>query len=205
MLRAPAWAEPCFLQCLALYLLLSFRLQPQKTSVDLEDCQTSLLQVTQQGMFLFPVVTTQSAAEEQCWISSPAWVHLSGEPGSACNCWRGTETSTADQHCRNNVIHMLRAKLRASGSSCGESILVLQSRVWGGGTREMLSLSNCINTRARTKLSEVRHAAIFWCSCAHMLEQREVIWVLGCWCHPHSQEKDPWHWTRDWVHQRFSF
>lgn len=42
-------------------------------------------------MFLFPVVTVQSAAQEQCWISSPAWVHLPGEPGSACNCWRGTE------------------------------------------------------------------------------------------------------------------
>lgn len=43
-------------------------------------------------MFLFPVVTVQSAAaEEQCWMSSPAWVHLLGEPGSTCNCWRGAE------------------------------------------------------------------------------------------------------------------
>lgn len=65
-------------------------------------------------------------------------------------------------YCRNNVVHMLRAKLRARVCSCGESIPVLKSGVWSSGIREMLSLSNCINTRTRTKLSEVRNVTIFF-------------------------------------------
>lgn len=36
---------------------------------------------------------------------------------------------------------------------------------------------------------EVRNSAIFCCSCAHTLGQREGIWGLGCRCHLHSQEK----------------
>lgn len=76
---------------------------------------------------------------------------------------------------------MVRAKLRARVCSCGKSIPVLKSGVWSDGIREMLSLSNCINTRTRTKLSEVRNVTIFLDSCAHTLSKgkRFKSWDVG--------------------------
>lgn len=110
-------------------------------------------------MFLFPVVTVQSAAEEQRWISSPAWVYLPGEPGSACNCWRGTEKvlliNTAETRwyrCEEQSWEPEPAPAAKAFPCC---------RVQSRGIREMLSLSNCFNTRTRTKLSEVRNVTVF--------------------------------------------